>query len=186
MSKAKIYKFLAWFLVAGLLLLVVIGWMIVSAIAEEEQPSFIAKDSLVVISTNNLREDGSRKNFLLYAKAGGYYTAAMADRIVAIADYDDVAAKIVVLPPWENDMEVSYLFPVNLDQFIGRVDAGTEDFNLLSEMLDWLKNLPNGSLETENPLVTAVDGFWKESGVVYAIEESGWGNRLRDFLGTND
>lgn len=130
MNRKKICIIIVCFAVGIALILAIACLAIASAFAEDELGlSFIAKDSLVVISTNNLREDGGNKNLLLYAKAGGYYTAAVAD---------------------------------------------------------WFKDLPGDSFQTENPLVTAVDGFWQESGVIDAIEDAGWGNRLRDFLGTND
>lgn len=185
MDKTKIYKILVWRAVVVLLLLAVTCYAIVNAIAEE-QLSFIAEDSLVVISTNNLREDDSHKNLLLYAKAGGYYTSAVANRIVATALYNDVASGLVILPLCDDGNPKTRYWVVNLDKFIERVDRNDQALDVLGDTADWLKNLPNGSFQTESPLTTAADGFWQDSGVVDAIEESGWGDRLRDFFGTSD
>lgn len=107
----------------------------------------------------------------------------MADRIVATADYDDVANKLVTLPLCDDGKPKTRYWVVNLNKFIERVDRNDRTLDVPGDTVDWFKDLPNGSFETENPLATAVDEFWEESGVVDAIEESGWGNRLRDFLG---
>ncbi len=185
MDKTKICKFVVYIAIFLLLLLTATCYAAVSALAEE-QPSFIAKDSLVVISTNNRRDDGMPKNLLLYAKAGGYYTSAVADRIVATADYDDVANGLIILPLCDDGKPKTRYWVVDLDNFIKRVDRNDQALDVVGDAADWLKNLPNGSFQTENPLTTAVDGFWQNSGVVDAIEESGWGDRLRDFFGTSD
>ena len=185
MDKTKICKFVVYIAVFLLLLLAATCYAAVSALAEEGL-SFISKDSLVVISTNNLREDGSRKNLLLYAKAGGYYTSAVADRIIAVADYDDVANGLIILPLCDDGKPKTRYWVVDLNKFIERVDRNDQALDILGDTANWLKDLPNGSFQTENPLTTAVDGFWQDSGVVDAIEDSGWGDRLRDFFGTSD
>lgn len=185
MNRKKICLIIVCF-AAGIALTLAIACLAIASALAEEQPSFITKDSLVVISTNNLREDGTAKNLLLYAKAGGYYTSAVADRIVAVADYDDVASGLVTLPLCDDGNPKTRYWVVNLDKFIERVDRNDQALDVLGDTADWLKNLPNGSFQTESPLTTAVDGFWQDSGVVDAIEESGWGDRLRDFFGTSD
>ena len=53
-NEVKICKIIFYFSVV-IVVLIAIVIMVVSALAEE-QPSFVAKDSLIVISTNNLRE----------------------------------------------------------------------------------------------------------------------------------
>jgi len=167
-------------------LVLLIACLAIASALAEEQLSFVAKDSLVVISTNNRHEDGTPKNLLLYAKAGGYYTETVADRIVATALYNDVASGLVTLPLCDDGKPKTRYWVVNLDKFIERVDRNDQALDVLGDTVDWLKDLPNGSFQTENPLATAVDGLWKDSGVVDAIEDSGWGDRLRDFFGTSD
>lgn len=129
---------------------------------------------------NRLTDEGEAEILLLDLPKGGFYSQFDASRILMIVDADDEETE---LPAFHHYLEQSKR--TNLDELMKKIDAGKK-LGAWNSIKSYAKEAGAFIWDKSEDLSTWMESKWHEWGVIDAVEESGWGNRIRDFFGTNN
>ncbi len=140
----------------------------------------IPSNSWVFIElVDKLDDEGNPEVLLLDLPKGGFYSQLDETRILLTVDADDEESE---LPAFHH-----YLLrksKTNLDDLIMKIDEGKK-LGVWDSMKSYAQDAGQFLWDKSQSLGDWLDGKYSEWGVYDYVERKGWGDRIRDFFGTN-